>query len=92
LKSFVVACGVRKKWYVVTSRGVSLSNAFYRAKEFEGMEGQSKKQISRLKEILEELGMTGRLSMEKAKAIRAKRELAEEIGKLLVVAFYLSLF
>jgi len=63
LKSFVVACGVRKKW----------------AKEFEGIEGQPKKQLSRLREMLEGLGMTGRLSLEKAKAIRAKRELAEEI-------------
>jgi hypothetical protein len=71
----------------MASHDVSLSDAFFRAKEFEGIEGQTKKQLSRLKEILEELGMTGRLSMEKAKAIRAKRELAAEIGKLLVVNF-----
>lgn len=63
LKSFVVACGVRKKW----------------AKEFEGIEDNPKKQISRLKEILEGLGMTGRLSMEKAKQIKAQREFAEEL-------------
>ncbi|KAJ8456902.1 hypothetical protein ONZ45_g18535 [Pleurotus djamor] len=37
-------------------------------------------QISKLKEILAELGMTGRLSIEKAKAIREKRELAQELG------------
>lgn len=66
LKSFVVACGVRKKW----------------AKEFEGMEDKPKKQITRLKEILADLGMSGRLSMEKAKAIRARRELAEELEEV----------
>jgi hypothetical protein len=44
------------------------------------MEDKPKKQIARLKEILQDLGMSGRMSMEKAKAIRAKRELAEEIG------------
>jgi hypothetical protein len=44
------------------------------------MEDQPKKQIAHLKGILEGLGMTGRMSMEKAKAIRAKRELAEELG------------
>ncbi|KAG9011904.1 hypothetical protein FRB94_007340 [Tulasnella sp. JGI-2019a] len=62
LKSFVVACGVRKKW----------------AKEFEGMPS-SNQQIAHLKRILTELGMTGRLSLEKAKDIREKRELAKEI-------------
>lgn len=51
----------------------------YRVKEFEGIEDNPKKQILRLKHILEGLGMTGRLSMDKAKAIRAKRELEEEI-------------
>lgn len=66
LKSFVVACGVRKKW----------------AKEFEGMEDKPNKQIARLKEILADLGMSGRLSMEKAKAIRARRELAEELEEV----------
>jgi hypothetical protein len=76
-------------WQVTASACLTL---LCRAKEFEGIEGQPTKQISRLKEILEDLGMTGRLSMEKAKSIRAKRELAEEIGKLLVVTFYLLLF
>lgn len=37
-------------------------------------------QISRIKQILAQLGMTGRLSLEKAKAIKAKRELAQELG------------
>jgi len=92
LKSFVVACGVRKKWYAVASHDVGLSDAFCRAKEFEGIEDQPKKQLSRLREMLEGLGMTGRLSLEKAKAIRAKRELAEEIGKPLVVIFNSLLF
>ncbi|PVG03134.1 hypothetical protein CPB86DRAFT_749202 [Serendipita vermifera] len=66
LKGFVVACGVRKRWN----------------KEFEGMEDQPKKQIAHLKGILEGLGMNGRMSMEKAKAIRAKRELAEELDEV----------
>ncbi|KAJ3558837.1 hypothetical protein NM688_g688 [Phlebia brevispora] len=36
-------------------------------------------QISHIKRMLADLGMTGRLSIEKAKAIRAKRELAQEL-------------
>lgn len=32
-----------------------------------------------LKEILHELGMSGRMSLEQAKAIKAKRELAQEL-------------
>ena len=39
-----------------------------------------REQISRIKQILADLGMTGRLSVEKAKSIRAKRELAQELG------------
>ncbi|KAG5651522.1 hypothetical protein H0H81_008334 [Sphagnurus paluster] len=35
--------------------------------------------IKKLKEILAELGMTGRMSMEQAKKIRRKRELAQEL-------------
>ncbi|KAG8877299.1 hypothetical protein FRB98_006773 [Tulasnella sp. 332] len=61
-QSFVVACGVRKKW----------------AKEFEGLSKPSQ-QINHVKRILSDLGMTGRLSLEKAKEIREKRELAKEI-------------
>ncbi|KAG8930336.1 hypothetical protein FRC02_004331 [Tulasnella sp. 418] len=62
LKSFVVACGIRKQW----------------AKEFDGMTKPSQ-QISHLKKILSDLGMTGRYSLEQAKAIRDKRELQQEI-------------
>ena len=51
-----------------------------RKKEFEGVEDKPKKQIARLKEILAGLGMTGRLSLDKAKAIREKREFATELG------------
>jgi hypothetical protein len=32
-----------------------------------------------LKELLHELGMTGRMNIEQAKAIKAKRELAQEL-------------
>ncbi|KAH7914586.1 hypothetical protein BJ138DRAFT_345799 [Hygrophoropsis aurantiaca] len=48
-------------------------------KEFEGLDKPSQ-QVKRLREILAGLGMTGRLSLEKAKAIRAKRELAQELA------------
>jgi hypothetical protein len=40
-------------------------------------------QIKKLKEILTELGMTGRMSMEQAKAIKEKRELAQELRTLI---------
>lgn len=36
-------------------------------------------QIKRLKSILTELGMTGRMSIEQAKAIKAQREFAQEL-------------
>ncbi|KZT07336.1 uncharacterized protein LAESUDRAFT_749614 [Laetiporus sulphureus 93-53] len=62
MKSFVVACGVRKAW----------------SKEFKDLDTPSA-QIKRLKAILSDLGMTGRFSMEQAKTIRAKRELAKEL-------------
>ncbi len=38
-------------------------------------------QIKKLKEMLSDFGMKGRYSMEQAKAIREKRELAQELGK-----------
>ncbi|EKM50603.1 uncharacterized protein PHACADRAFT_166282 [Phanerochaete carnosa HHB-10118-sp] len=63
LKSFVTACGTRKVW----------------SKEFKDIMDDKSGQIRRLKALLTELGMTGRLSMEKAKAIRAERELAQEL-------------
>ncbi|TFY61502.1 hypothetical protein EVJ58_g4476 [Rhodofomes roseus] len=62
LKSFVVACGVRKQW----------------AREFKDIDRPSD-QIRRLKQILSDLGMTGRMSLEQAKAIREKREFAQEL-------------
>ncbi|KAF5362337.1 hypothetical protein D9756_002223 [Leucocoprinus leucothites] len=48
------------------------------SKVFQGLEAPAK-QIEKLKDILRELGMTGRLSMEKAKAIREKREFEQEL-------------
>jgi len=47
-------------------------------KEFQNLPKPSQ-QVKRLKEILGDLGMDGRLSMEKAKAIKAKRDLAKEL-------------
>lgn len=49
------------------------------SKVFEGMDKPSQ-QIKKLKEILSDLGMKGRYSLEQAKAIREKRELAQELG------------
>ena len=49
-------------------------------KEFQNLDGPSQ-QVKRLREILAGLGMDGRLSMEKAKAIKEKRDLAQELGK-----------
>ena len=40
-------------------------------------------QIRKLKEMLSELGMSGRMSLEQAKSIKAKRELAQELGEFL---------
>lgn len=88
LKSYVVACGVRKQWCVMqpmTHANLVDSKNSSRKKEFEGIEDKPKKQIARLKEILASLGMTGRLSLDKAKAIRGKRELATELGAPLLL-------
>ena len=49
------------------------------SKEFKGLDTPSA-QIRRLKEILAELGMEGRMSLAQAREIRAKRELAQELG------------
>ncbi|KAH8929064.1 hypothetical protein BT69DRAFT_1315906 [Atractiella rhizophila] len=66
LKSYVVACGVRKRWNV----------------EF-GENASSSEKIKKLREILKELGMSdGRLSMAKAKEIKAKRDLEKEMADL----------
>ena len=48
------------------------------SKEFKDLSNPSA-QIQRLKSILAELGMSGRMSMEQAKAIKAKREFAQEL-------------
>ncbi|PWN20987.1 hypothetical protein BCV69DRAFT_277113 [Microstroma glucosiphilum] len=64
LKKLVVACGVRKQW----------SSWF--AKE---SATTSKDQARALRSLLSELGMDGRLSMEKAKKIKEEREFAEEL-------------
>ncbi|KAF9647204.1 hypothetical protein BDM02DRAFT_3270450 [Thelephora ganbajun] len=48
------------------------------SKEFKGLDKPSA-QIKRLNSILSELGMTGRMSMEQARAIKAKREFAQEL-------------
>ena len=50
------------------------------SKVFEGLDTPAQ-QIKKLKEILHELGMTGRLSLEKARAIREKRKFAQELRK-----------
>lgn len=48
------------------------------SKEFKGLDSPSA-QIKRLKSILTELGMSGRMSLEQAKAIKMKREFAQEL-------------
>ncbi|KAI5895545.1 uncharacterized protein SCHCODRAFT_01031472 [Schizophyllum commune H4-8] len=64
LKSFVVACGVRKVW-----------SKFFKAENAD----RPSDQIRALRKLLADLGMTGRLSLEQAKAIREKRELEQEL-------------
>lgn len=49
-------------------------------KEFEGLDKASQ-QVERLHSILGDLGMTPRYSLEKAKAIREQRELAQELSE-----------
>ncbi|KAG8950266.1 hypothetical protein FRC04_007900 [Tulasnella sp. 424] len=83
LKSFVVACGVRKKWASpappsLTSPTIIPLTSTKRVKEFEGLTTPAQ-QINKLRKILADLGMTGRLSLEKAKEIREKREFAQEM-------------
>ncbi|KAG9100675.1 hypothetical protein FRC06_003855, partial [Ceratobasidium sp. 370] len=62
LKTFIVACGVRKQW----------------VREFKNMP-TAKQQIAHLRSILNDLGMNSRPSMEQARAIKIRRELAQEI-------------
>ena len=56
------------------------------AREFRGLDRPAE-QIHRLKQILADLGMSGRMSLEQAKVIRAKRELAQELGEWAVAPF-----
>jgi hypothetical protein len=51
------------------------------AKEFQDHPKPSQ-QIKRLKEILTDLGMTGRFTLQQAKMIKEKREMAQELGVL----------
>ena len=53
-----------------------------RVKEFEGLPSTSQ-QVNRVRQILTDLGMTGRMSIEKAKEIREKREFEQEMRELL---------
>ncbi|KAJ7645499.1 hypothetical protein DFH06DRAFT_587521 [Mycena polygramma] len=48
------------------------------AKEFKDVDSPSQ-QIRMLKQILTDLGMSGRMSLEQAKAIKSRRELAQEL-------------
>ena len=49
------------------------------SKEFKDLDRPSE-QIRRLRQILTDLGMSGRMSMEQAKAIKERREFAQELG------------
>jgi hypothetical protein len=51
-------------------------------KEFTNLDTPSG-QIKRLNEILKDLGMSGRPSLEKARSLRAQRELAQELSAYL---------
>ncbi|KAF5360125.1 hypothetical protein D9757_011747 [Collybiopsis confluens] len=64
LKALINACGVRKVW----------------AKLFKDIENSPSQQIAMLRKVLTDLGMSGRLSMEQAKVIKEKRELASELA------------
>ncbi|KAK9487125.1 hypothetical protein V1527DRAFT_461728 [Lipomyces starkeyi] len=65
LKSWVVKCGVRKRW--------TRELAPYTTK---------KNRILHLQKILEDLGMTPRYSLDKAKKIRERREMEAEVAQL----------
>ncbi|KAJ4473353.1 hypothetical protein C8J55DRAFT_562872 [Lentinula edodes] len=64
LKSLINACGVRKVW----------------SKMFKDISDSPSRQIALLRKMLADLGMTGRLSMDQAKSIKEKRELASELA------------
>jgi len=71
MQSYVLACGVRKVWSKIFAISPSSKDQI-----------PPKAQIAKLKEMLSELGMEGRYTMEKAKAIREKREFEKELGEL----------
>jgi outer membrane protein TolC len=50
------------------------------SKVFQGFDTPAQR-INKLKEMLQDLGMKGRMSMEQAKAIREKREFAQELRR-----------
>jgi hypothetical protein len=55
------------------------------SKEFQNLDRPAQ-QIARLKDILAELGMgSGRMSLEKAREIKERRELAQELGECLPI-------
>lgn len=56
-------------------------------KVFEGLD-QPSQQISKLQQILADLGMEGRLSLEKAKAIKEKRDFEKELGTRIVLTVH----
>lgn len=78
-----MACGVRKMWYVYLGPSWSQRSSYDffapRSKELKDCETPTR-QIAHIRKILSELGMSGRMSLEQAKAIREKRELAQEIS------------
>lgn len=47
-------------------------------RELDGLDTSA--QIAHIRKMLSDLGMTGRLSMEQAREVRAQRELAQELG------------
>ncbi|KIK56429.1 hypothetical protein GYMLUDRAFT_47191 [Collybiopsis luxurians FD-317 M1] len=68
LKALINACGVRKVW----------------SRLFKDIQDSPSQQIALLRKTLAELGMTGRLSMEQARAIKEKRELESELGERII--------
>jgi len=58
----------------------SCAKGAYRTKELAGI--AESQQVRRLEEILREAGMEGRPTLEKCKAIKAQRELAQELSDI----------
>lgn len=57
------------------------------SKVFQSLDAPAQ-QIKKLREILHELGMTGRMSMEQAKVIREKREFEQELRECSIQHLY----